>query len=91
MKAKFAWVFLIVYSISNFSFFYSFHLVQGKHTVLGPKSSSSFKSLNKTWSITYGSGDVAGDLVQDNVAFGDLKLTAHKFGVARNESDDFSA
>lgn len=54
-------------------------------------SSSSFKELTDTWSITYASGQVTGKLAQDNVAFGDLKLTNHVFGVAHNESSDYSA
>ncbi|KZP31823.1 aspartic peptidase A1 [Athelia psychrophila] len=63
----------------------------GNHTFLGPMSSSSFKELTDTWSITYASGQVTGKLAQDNVAFGDLKLTNHVFGVAHNESSDYSA
>ncbi|KAF7976595.1 hypothetical protein HWV62_6084 [Athelia sp. TMB] len=63
----------------------------GNHTFLGPNSSSSFKLLSKTWSITYGSGHVTGELAQDIVMFGDLTLPSHMFGVAHNESNDFAA
>lgn len=47
--------------------------------------------MGGNWATVYGSGQVSGNLVQDTIAIGDLKLTNHIFGVAHNESTDFSA
>lgn len=63
----------------------------GKHTFLGAKSSSSFKSLGKTFQVTYGTGQVAGDIITDDVVIAGLKLPAHTFGAATAESVEFSA
>lgn len=65
-------------------------LFQGQHTFLGPSSSSSFNDTKEAWSITYGSGDVSGRIVHDNVRIAGLMLKAHKFGVASGESEDFT-
>lgn len=63
---------------------------QGNHTFLGTASSSSFVNTNKAWQITYGSGAVAGDIVTDNLVVAGLNLNAHTFGVATEETQDFS-
>ena len=41
--------------------------------------------------MTYGTGQVAGTIVQDNLAIAGLALNAHTFGVATSESVDFSS
>ena len=43
-----------------------------------------------TFQITYGTGAVSGDIVQDNIAIAGLALDAHTFGVANLESVEFS-
>jgi len=63
----------------------------GNHTFLGTQSSSSFKSLGKTFQVTYGTGQVKGDIITDNIVVAGLKLAAHTFGVATEESVDFSS
>jgi hypothetical protein len=63
----------------------------GNHTFLGAQSSSSFKSLGKTFQVTYGTGQVKGDIITDNIVVAGLKLAAHTFGVATEESVDFSS
>ena len=43
------------------------------------------------FSVTYGSGNVAGDVVNDNIVVAGLALNGHTFGVANTESTDFSS
>ncbi|PPQ83461.1 hypothetical protein CVT25_007052 [Psilocybe cyanescens] len=63
----------------------------GNHNFLGPQSSSSFVDTNAPFSVTYGTGDVSGDIITDDVSIAGLALNAHKFGVATSESVDFSS
>ncbi|KAK0469910.1 acid protease [Desarmillaria tabescens] len=63
----------------------------GNHNFLGSTSSSSFKDSNQQFAVTYGTGDVQGTIVQDNVVVAGLSLDAHTFGVATTESVDFSS
>ncbi|KAG1734138.1 acid protease [Suillus lakei] len=63
----------------------------GNHTFLGSKSSSSFVQSNQNFNVTYGSGAVAGVLCQDNVNMAGLQLNNHTFGVANQETVQFSA
>ncbi|KAI0058780.1 acid protease [Artomyces pyxidatus] len=63
----------------------------GNHVFLGPLSSSSFVDTNQPFQVSYGSGNVAGDIITDNVAIAGLQLNAHTFGVANTESVDFSS
>ncbi|KZT29908.1 acid protease [Neolentinus lepideus HHB14362 ss-1] len=62
----------------------------GNHTFIGSGTSSSFSDTGKTWSITYGSGSLSGNIVQDDIEIAGMKLSAHKFGAAKNESSQFS-
>ncbi|KAJ7510386.1 aspartic peptidase A1 [Mycena galericulata] len=62
----------------------------GNHKFLGESSSSSFRDTGKPWYIGYGTGSVSGTLVKDSVQFVGLTLKNHTFGVARNESADFT-
>ncbi|KAJ6577379.1 aspartic peptidase domain-containing protein, partial [Mycena capillaripes] len=62
----------------------------GDHRFLGEKSSSSFRDTGKPWYTGYGTGYVSGDLVQDRVAFAGCTLPNHTFGVAWNESSQFT-
>ncbi|KAF5382085.1 hypothetical protein D9615_004313 [Tricholomella constricta] len=62
----------------------------GDHTFLGPESSSTFNDTKKPWKIEYGTGAVSGTLVTDNIAIAGMKLPNHKFGVAKNESREFT-
>ncbi|KAJ1307675.1 hypothetical protein OPQ81_001767 [Rhizoctonia solani] len=63
----------------------------GNHNFLGAKSSSSFKSAGRTFQVTYGTGQVAGDVVTDDVVIAGLKLPGHTFGAASVESVEFSS
>lgn len=47
-------------------------------------------NTNTAWQITYGSGAVSGDIVTDNLVVAGLSLNAHTFGVATEETQDFS-
>ncbi|EKM78686.1 hypothetical protein AGABI1DRAFT_114293 [Agaricus bisporus var. burnettii JB137-S8] len=62
----------------------------GNHQFLGPQSSSSFTDTKQPFSVTYGTGQVNGDIVTDDVNIADLALKQHKFGVALVESVEFS-
>ncbi|KAJ7678506.1 aspartic peptidase domain-containing protein [Mycena rosella] len=62
----------------------------GDHKFLGEKSSSSFRDTGKPWGISYGTGYVSGNMVMDHVAFAGLTLQNHTFGVASNESAQFT-
>lgn len=64
--------------------------MQGKHQLLGPKSSSSFKDTKKPWYIYYGSGNVSGTIVQDEVTIAGLRLTKLLFGAVYDESAQFT-
>ncbi|KAJ6496476.1 aspartic peptidase A1 [Mycena vitilis] len=62
----------------------------GQHQTLGSTSSSTFKASNTPFQVTYGTGAVAGAIIQDNVAIAGLQLSAHTFGVCTQETQDFS-
>jgi hypothetical protein len=63
----------------------------GPHQFLGTNSSSTFVDSQQPWNIQYGTGSVAGTKVTDNLAVAGMALNAHPFGVAAQESVDFSA
>jgi len=63
----------------------------GNHVFLGTGSSSSFVDTGKQFQVTYGSGAVAGDIVTDDVNVAGLALPQHTFGVANQETVDFSS
>jgi len=63
----------------------------GNHTFLGTQSSSRFVDSGKPFTVTYGSGEVNGTIITDDVTVAGLALKAHTFGVATGESVDFSA
>lgn len=63
----------------------------GNHNFLGTTTSSSFKDLGKTFQVTYGTGQVAGNIITDDVVIAGLKLPAHTFGAATVESVEFSS
>lgn len=67
------------------------HQFKGNHTFLGSNSSSSFVQSNQNFNVTYGSGAVAGVICQDNVNIAGLQLNNHTFGVANEETVQFSA
>ncbi|KAL0954630.1 hypothetical protein HGRIS_003585 [Hohenbuehelia grisea] len=62
----------------------------GNHKFLGPQSSSSFVDTKAPFEVTYGTGNVKGDIVTDNINVAGLVLNKHTFGVATAESVDFS-
>lgn len=62
----------------------------GNHTFLGTKSSTSFVPSNTRFQVTYGSGEVAGTVCQDQVSIGGIALSNHTFGVTTAESRQFA-
>lgn len=62
----------------------------GNHNFLGATSSSSFVDTGKPFSVTYGTGNVAGTIITDDIALAGLPLKGHSFGVATSESVEFS-
>ncbi|KAI0951080.1 hypothetical protein AcW1_008216 [Taiwanofungus camphoratus] len=63
----------------------------GNHSTLGTQSSSTFTDTGKQFEVTYGTGQVQGDVITDNVNVAGLALNNHSFGVANVESVDFSS
>ncbi|KAJ6631021.1 aspartic peptidase A1 [Mycena sp. CBHHK59/15] len=63
----------------------------GNHQTLGSQSSSSFVASNTPFQVTYGTGAVQGAIIQDDVTVAGLTLKAHSFGVATQETVDFSS
>jgi hypothetical protein len=47
--------------------------------------------MAKSWSIKYGTGAVSGTIVRDNIIVAGLALKDHTFGVATQESKDFTS
>ncbi|GAA6011116.1 hypothetical protein JCM10207_005502 [Rhodosporidiobolus poonsookiae] len=62
----------------------------GNHTFLSPSSSSSFTDTGIPWSVTYGTGDVAGTTVVDDAFIAGMRISQLQFGAVTKESDDFS-
>ncbi|EEB94494.1 hypothetical protein MPER_06681, partial [Moniliophthora perniciosa FA553] len=56
----------------------------------GGCSSSSFQDSQQPFQVTYGTGAVAGTIVQDDIVVAGLKLAGHTFGTAQEETPDFS-
>lgn len=64
---------------------------QGNHRFLGTQNSSTFYDSGIPWNIVYGSGDIAGTIVKDDIALGDFILKNHIFGVAHTEGTNFAS
>ncbi|KJA26381.1 hypothetical protein HYPSUDRAFT_318649 [Hypholoma sublateritium FD-334 SS-4] len=62
----------------------------GNHTFLGHNSSSSYVQSKADWAIGYVSGSVWGYIVHDDVSIAGLPLKNLTFGVAFNESAEFT-
>ena len=62
----------------------------GQHQTLGTTTSSSFVDSQQPFQVTYGSGEVAGTIVQDNVVMAGLQLNKHVFGTANQETVQFT-
>lgn len=63
----------------------------GQHQFLGKQSSSTFVDTKAPFNVSYGTGNVAGTVIRDNVVLAGLQLTNHTFGTADTESIDFSS
>ena len=63
----------------------------GTHQFLGSQSSSTFFDTGAPFNVTYGTGTVAGTIVNDTLTMAGLTLDGHTFGVADIESVDFSS
>lgn len=62
----------------------------GNHSFLGTQSSTSFVDSGAPFSVTYGSGAVAGTIINDNVNVAGLALNNHTFGAAQQETVQFT-
>lgn len=58
---------------------------------LGPESSSSFTDTQNSFNVTYGTGAVAGNIITDDIVVAGLPLSGHTFGVATQETPNFSS
>ncbi|KAI0249141.1 acid protease [Lactifluus subvellereus] len=63
----------------------------GNHVFLGPQSSSSFVDTQQPFQIQYGKGAVRGNIITDNLVVAGLQLPNHTFGVATEETNDFTS
>jgi len=63
----------------------------GNHVFLGAQSSSTFQDTQQPFEVTYGTGNVQGTIVTDDLSIAGLVLKAHTFGTADQESVDFSS
>jgi len=63
----------------------------GTHQFLGNQSSSTFVDTAAPFNVTYGTGQVSGSIIRDNVIMAGLTLQNHTFGTANSESVDFSS
>lgn len=63
----------------------------GNHVFLGPQSSSSFVDSGAPFAVTYGTGNVTGTIIQDDINIAGLALPGHTFGATTSESPEFSS
>ncbi|KAG1730838.1 aspartic peptidase domain-containing protein [Suillus paluster] len=61
------------------------------HTKYDPSNSSTAIDLKKSFVLTYGQGEVAGEEYTDNVVIGGYKAEGQTIGAASNYSSDFSS
>ncbi|KAH8821183.1 aspartic peptidase domain-containing protein [Xylogone sp. PMI_703] len=61
-----------------------------KHNTFGPAESTTYNVTGDTFSITYGSGTVAGDVATDSLSIAGLNVSM-PFGIANTTSDDFNS
>ncbi|KAK4102657.1 acid protease [Parathielavia hyrcaniae] len=59
------------------------------HDTFDPSSSESFRTENKAFSISYGSGDLKGTVGEDTVSFAGLTVDVVSFGLANYTHPDF--
>ncbi|KAF7313448.1 Acid protease [Mycena chlorophos] len=62
----------------------------GNHSFFDPSQSSSLARLNKAFSDGYGSGNVAGEVVNDTLVLAGVTLEDLTFGIAHNISASFA-
>lgn len=65
-------------------------VLQGNHTFLGQNSSNSYVQSKDDWAIGYASGSVWGYIVHGDISIAGLTLKNLTFGVAFNESANFT-
>lgn len=63
----------------------------GDHAVLSASSSSTLVTSQTSFQVTYGTGSVSGNIIQDTVNIAGLVINNHTFGGTTTESTDFSA
>jgi cathepsin D len=60
-----------------------------KHDTFGKDDSDTLNITSNRWSVSYGTGDVAGVVASDKIAFAEYEVELG-FGLASNASDDFT-
>ena len=63
----------------------------GNHQFLGSRVSSTFSDTGIPFNVSYGTGTVAGTIINDTLTMAGLTLPGHTFGTADIESVDFSS
>lgn len=61
------------------------------HDTFNPSDSKTFKDLAQPFSVSYGSGSVAGSLGQDTLSFAGITLTGATVGIVSNASSQFNS
>lgn len=61
------------------------------HNTFGSADSKTLQVTDNTWDVTYGTGQVAGDVATDTIAFAGFTLDSFGFGVANNVSDQLNS
>ncbi|CAB5350163.1 uncharacterized protein OCT59_025944 [Rhizophagus irregularis] len=61
-----------------------------KHSTFDPEKSDTFKTDNKSFSITYGTGHTSGVAATDTFEFAGFSIKDQAFGLADTVSDDFT-
>ncbi|KAL9617998.1 MAG: hypothetical protein Q9160_007246 [Pyrenula sp. 1 TL-2023] len=61
------------------------------HNTFGKTDSKTLQISDKTWDVTYGTGQVSGDVATDTIAFAGFTLDDFGFGTATNASKEFKS
>lgn len=61
------------------------------HNTFGKTDSKTLQISDKTWDVTYGTGQVSGDVATDTIAFAGYTLDDFGFGTATNASKEFNS
>ena len=62
----------------------------GKHETYGSSDSDTLKTTSMSWKVSYGTGSVSGQIINDTISFAGFSIPMF-FGAAAQVSDDFLA